>query len=332
MTMMLKITDDMRAAARKLLGNPALKISPADRDRLTAIADGKRKLIRPHWWTQFFKTIDQQKLAKLQRLADPARNPNEHERTSAARKVEEFKASAPPGMPPQPPPLPKGARPAHQNSAQESRTMTAPTVFHFTDTLRLPWILIERQLSPTRGMAAPDYPRPTFLWATTNAAGDRSAASSGDSSYQLWRQGGTLLVRFVLAAEDFTPWAEMQRQSPQWTPEKIARLERNGRKKGSSPEHWQCRTEPLAIDRWVGIETRSYTERTWKPLDFSAYTTLEVNPDSGSARKVESFQQAFDELCAAAVEIDGRTYVSKRIIPRDGRTLYMAEIMTEGAR
>jgi hypothetical protein len=205
--------------------------------------------------------------------------------------------------------------------------MTVPTVFHFTDTLRLPWILIDRQLSPTRGMAAPDYPRPTFLWATTDAVGDRSAASSGDGSYKLWRQGGSLCVRFALAAEDFTPWAEMQRQSPQWTPEKVARLERNGRKKGSLPERWMCRAEPLGMDRWLAIETRSYADRTWKPFDFSAYTALEVNCGDNSARKVEAFQQPFDEVCVAVVEIDGRTYVSKRIIPRDGRTMYMAAIM-----
>jgi hypothetical protein len=52
------------------------------------------------------------------------------------------------------------------------------TVFHFTDTIRLPWILAERQLNPTRGMCAADYPRPTFLWATTNADCDHTAAVS----------------------------------------------------------------------------------------------------------------------------------------------------------
>jgi hypothetical protein len=36
--------------------------------------------------------ITQAKLDKLQRLADPARNPNEHERAVASRKLAEFKA------------------------------------------------------------------------------------------------------------------------------------------------------------------------------------------------------------------------------------------------
>jgi hypothetical protein len=104
---MLKITEEMRAAARKLLSNPALKLDRPDRDLLTAISDGKRKLIRAHWWTKHFKVVDRTKLDKLQRMADPARNPNEYERAVAGRKFDEFKASRPPGMPPEPPPFPK---------------------------------------------------------------------------------------------------------------------------------------------------------------------------------------------------------------------------------
>ena len=93
--------------------------------------------------------------------------------------------------------------------------------------MRLPWILAERQLSPTRGMCSADYPSPTFLWATTNAVGDRTAACGGKNSRTLWRQGRIQLVKFILAAADFTPWTVMREQAPQWTQDKIARLERN---------------------------------------------------------------------------------------------------------
>jgi hypothetical protein len=105
--MMLKITEEMRAAARRLLQTPALKISVPDRALLAAISEGKRKLIRGLWWKQVHGTVDQVKLAKLQRLADPARNPNEHERAVADRKLGEFKGRRPPGLPPEAPPLPK---------------------------------------------------------------------------------------------------------------------------------------------------------------------------------------------------------------------------------
>jgi hypothetical protein len=89
------------------LRNPALKFDRPDRNLLTAISDGKRKLIRADWWTKHFKVVDRIKLDKLQRLADPARNPNEHERAVAGRKLDEFKAGRAPGMPPPPPPLPR---------------------------------------------------------------------------------------------------------------------------------------------------------------------------------------------------------------------------------
>jgi hypothetical protein len=104
---MLKITEEMRAAAGRLLRDPALKFDRSDRDLLTAIADDKRKLIRADQWTKHFTVVDRIKLDKLQRLADPARNPNEHERAVAERKLGEFKARRPPGMPPEPPPLPR---------------------------------------------------------------------------------------------------------------------------------------------------------------------------------------------------------------------------------
>jgi hypothetical protein len=117
MGIMLKITEEMRAAARKLLRTPVpalrhemsddrVKLNISDRVLLTAISDGKRKLIQAHWWTKHFKKIDEIKLGKLQRLAG-AGNPNEHERALAARKVGEFKGARSPGMPPEPPPFPK---------------------------------------------------------------------------------------------------------------------------------------------------------------------------------------------------------------------------------
>jgi hypothetical protein len=128
---MLKITEEMRAAARALLGNRALKLGGYDRNLLTAISDGKRKLIGDDWWTKHFKVIGRIKLDKLQRLADSARNPNEHERAVAGHKLAAFKARRPPGVPPLPPPLPKtlvrrkpfkGAAP----QAAPSRSLPAP--------------------------------------------------------------------------------------------------------------------------------------------------------------------------------------------------------------
>jgi hypothetical protein len=130
-------------------------------------------------------------------------------------------------------------------------------VYHHTDTMRLPWIFVERQLCPSRG-AFEDYPRPTFLWATTDECGDRTAALASKEGRMAWRRGWTQIVRFILAGEDFEPWPDICKRFPQWTPQYINRLERSGRAKGASPERWLCRTEPLSPERWLGVETRSY--------------------------------------------------------------------------
>jgi|EndMetStandDraft_8_1072994.scaffolds.fasta_scaffold441329_1 hypothetical protein len=103
---MLKITEEMREAAGKLLRNPALKANRPDRDLLAAMSEGKRKLIDAVWWKEIHGVVNQTKLDKLARMADPARNPNEHEREVAGHKLDEFRARRPPGLPPEPPPLP----------------------------------------------------------------------------------------------------------------------------------------------------------------------------------------------------------------------------------
>jgi hypothetical protein len=120
---MLTITEEMRESARKLL--KAAKVSPTrepwgwsrppswgtrfsfdDHKRLTDIANGKRKLIDGSWWKEIHGTVSKDKLDKLSRLADPARNDNPHERALARAKLAGFKTKRPPGLPPEGRPFP----------------------------------------------------------------------------------------------------------------------------------------------------------------------------------------------------------------------------------
>jgi hypothetical protein len=184
------------------------------------------------------------------------------------------------------------------------------TVFHFTDTIRLPWILAARQLNPTRGMAAADYPRPTFLWATTDERGDRTAASASDNSYKAWRQGRTLYVKFVLAAEDFTPWTDMYPRHTQWTPEKIARVELNGRKKGSrrsagcaERNRSRCGNGSVSRrDRIAGLGSPLTSPRT-QPLKWT-------QPAGPPARFEYSISRSMKSMRPASRSTDASTYRS----------------------
>jgi hypothetical protein len=104
---MLKITDEIREAARKLSKDREVKLDGSDRALLAAIAAGKRKLIDAWWWGRVHKVVSRVRLDKIQAMADPARNPMEHERAVASRKLAGFKTRRPPGLMPEAPPLPE---------------------------------------------------------------------------------------------------------------------------------------------------------------------------------------------------------------------------------
>lgn len=141
-------------------------------------------------------------------------------------------------------------------------------VYHHTDTGRLPHILLSGELRPGRNRIG-GYPDPDFLWATTSPLGDRTASASA----QAFRSGLTQAVRFVLRANDFETWPEMVRQFPAWTPDQIARLEHAARGQSRSQD-WRCRVAPLPAEAWLKIETRSYTDPVWRPLDLTEAPTV----------------------------------------------------------
>jgi hypothetical protein len=106
---MIKVTNKIREAAAKLLSQYRGESGhdKTMRERLAAIADGKRKLIDAAWWRKAHGDIDRAKLDKIAALADPTRNTSEHERRVAANKLAAVEARRPPGIRPEPPPLPR---------------------------------------------------------------------------------------------------------------------------------------------------------------------------------------------------------------------------------
>jgi len=70
------------------------------------------------------------------------------------------------------------------------------TIYHFTDTARLPRILLSGELRP--GTIAERH-LDDLLWATTNPKGDRTASSFWDGPCN-----AVLQIRFTLRDDDFT--------------------------------------------------------------------------------------------------------------------------------
>lgn len=170
------------------------------------------------------------------------------------------------------------------------------TVYHFTDTARLPHILLSGALVPGRSTLG-GFPDPDFLWATLSPHGDRT--STGYSRY--YREGQTRLVRIGLHDEDFRPWRDAVGDFPQWTDDHISRLEASAAYLSVEPRSWLIRSEPLSADRFVSIDTRSFTT-PWLPL---------VDP------KPFRVQDG-----AAALEIAGFVYASMRVDEPGAPTAY----------
>jgi hypothetical protein len=134
------------------------------------------------------------------------------------------------------------------------------TVYHFTCTARLPWIVAAGELQPGRNQIG-GYPV-DFLWATTNLQGDRTASAMSG-----YRAGMTALVRLTLHAEDFELWPAILKRFPQWTPEHIRRLEAAARRRGETNfGYWHARPEALPLSRVISVEAKTYTGK-WQTID-----------------------------------------------------------------
>ncbi len=123
---MIKVTNEIREAAAKLLSR-CKKANVRDGDmlkRLQDIADGKRKLIDEGWWRETHGDVDRAKIDKIARKADPARGNTEHEVKVAEAMLDKFKARRPPGLKPEPPPLPTGL--TEWVRRRKTKTKTAP--------------------------------------------------------------------------------------------------------------------------------------------------------------------------------------------------------------
>ena len=101
----IPVTDEIRAAAKEYLAAHKQTLPAPTRKKLQSIIDGERKVLDVAWWRKLFggervaREADDQRLEKLQAMADPARNSNAHERAAAQSKIDGFKASKPKSAP-----------------------------------------------------------------------------------------------------------------------------------------------------------------------------------------------------------------------------------------
>jgi hypothetical protein len=177
-------------------------------------------------------------------------------------------------------------------------------VYHFTDTLRLPWIIETGELRPDPHRLG-GFPS-DFLWATLNDAGDRtSAAQSGDAK-RLYREGMMQIVRIALPEEHFVGWREAISASADWSAEHVAMLERAAVTMGESGiENWRVHLGALPFSTAVAVHAKSYSGGRWLPISAN-----------------QEYCVAFDEPQRRGFVINNRCYFATRSATPEGRTRY----------
>lgn len=155
--------------------------------------------------------------------------------------------------------------------------MTESIVYHFTDTMRLPWIIETGELRPNTSRIG-DFP-PDFLWATTDQNGDRTSSAASSGIRKLWRDGQLQLIRFILKATDFGDWEEAATSSG-WPDEQVEALKKAAVALGE-PEttKWRCRPDPLPISNVLRVEAKSYFSGRWTLIDANRESCVNSDTD-----------------------------------------------------
>jgi hypothetical protein len=145
--------------------------------------------------------------------------------------------------------------------------MTGP-VYHFTDSARMPWILVSNELrTGENSLEAVPF---DFLWATASKVCDETASViASPNAKTTFRAGVRQLVRFTLDADDFIKWSDVPAYFPEWTPEFVAKVELAARRLGKGDlTAWRCRASSLPLSRVIAVETRTYRDNRWLPFEF----------------------------------------------------------------
>ncbi|XIA64960.1 hypothetical protein ACFIOY_00270 [Bradyrhizobium sp. TZ2] len=140
--------------------------------------------------------------------------------------------------------------------------------YHYTDTIRLPWIIESGELRPGTNRIG-GYPQ-DFLWATTSESGDRTSSAMSPLCKKLYREGILWRVRLTLNAADFTSFSDIGKSCPEWTSGHTAQLIKSAAYMGERhPCKWLCRSEPLSLAKIIRAEAKSYAGGQWIEIDLS---------------------------------------------------------------
>ena len=119
-----------------------------------------------------------------------------------------------------------------------------------------------------------------------------------------FRSGRIRTVRFTLDESDFERWPA----DTGWPPKYVAMLEEIAKGKKVNPKTWRFRRTALSVERVFGLDTKSWIDKRWRPLE--PKTVLRLPNDT------------------LGIEIGGKLFASTQHVLDDGRMAYVVLDLT----
>ena len=141
-------------------------------------------------------------------------------------------------------------------------------IYHYTNMARLPWIMNELSLRPSRPHTTKETP---LVWGTRDAKGEATA--------------GFVNVRFLLGSLSFDRWNARNAKRLGFSVKARNVIDRTGREAGSDPANWWVCDQPVPIGH-VPIQYLRDRDDTWVNLPRSDLSWEFLSDNDDTAKMV----------------------------------------------
>jgi hypothetical protein len=130
------------------------------------------------------------------------------------------------------------------------------SVYHFTSTIALPWILAHGELRPSTQGHVQNHQ----IWATSNPKGECSARPLRHKWRDEWFPDDLQLIRLTLPDAGFISWAEYQLTM---LPEDVAEWEAMAVADNEDSSAWRLRRDPLPLKSVLRADAMAFGHSGW---------------------------------------------------------------------
>ena len=187
--------------------------------------------------------------------------------------------------------------------------------FHFTTFTRLPWIINDLAINPSRHIRAHEDGPPGrgVVWFTTDGRRADRTSSADREQHDFW-------LRFSVPLDKTMPWRDAC-EAAGWSAADIALAAERGRKAGADPDVWRATTEPYRLGSRPGparlpllqtseqLRIEIFSGNIWRP--FAPEVTLSEDLTRGTVGQGD----IHFEICRLPKDALGRQLYAVRRMP-----------------